>query len=266
MKTDQSNIESGFTQVTEKPGDPAHHEQLSAIVTRYTLAAEYARGGDVLELACGAGVGLGLLAQAARSVTAGDIDPGNLRFAQESYREAGNIRLQTLDACQLSFPEASFDVVIIFEAIYYLPDLEAFFAGVRRVLRPGGKLLISSVNREWHGFNPSMRSVRYYSLSELRELVTQHGFACECFAAFEDAPSSLLRRISHPLRRMAAALHLIPKTMKGKALLKRIFYGKLAPLPRAITAAHAPCVSLKPVRPGEQVGHFKYVYVVAAMN
>lgn len=262
MKNDQVGI--GYAPVTEKPGDPAHKEQISALVTRYAFASQYSRDADVLEVACGAGLGLGLLARVARTVSAGDLDPENFQVAQESCRGLGNVNLQILDACHLPFADASFDVLIIFEAIYYLPDVNSFFGEARRVLRPQGKVLISSVNCEWHGFNPSIRSVRYYSLAEVTDFAGRHGFGVEGFVAFEDVPSSLLRRLSQPLRRAAAAMHLIPKTMKGKAALKRLFYGKLAPLPTMLATEDAPQSPLYPAKAVSNIGNYKYVYAVGA--
>ncbi|HOM17804.1 MAG TPA: hypothetical protein PLQ00_10775, partial [Thermoguttaceae bacterium] len=57
-----------YTGVTELPGNLAHKEQLSILMTRYHWAAQYARDREVLEAACGAGQGLGYLRRTARRV------------------------------------------------------------------------------------------------------------------------------------------------------------------------------------------------------
>lgn len=47
-----------------------------------------------------------------------------------------------MDAQELPFQDATFDVVLLLEAIYYLPHAEKFMAEARRVLRPDGILFI----------------------------------------------------------------------------------------------------------------------------
>lgn len=46
------------------------------------------------------------------------------------------------------------------------------------------------------------------------------------------------------IKRMAVSLHLMPKTMKGKELFKRLFLGKLTPLPSEIDDGMAEYISL----------------------
>ena len=52
-----------YVAVTERPGQPASRIQLEMLAARYRWAAEQARGKDVLEAACGAGMGLPVLAE-----------------------------------------------------------------------------------------------------------------------------------------------------------------------------------------------------------
>jgi hypothetical protein len=89
-----------------------------------------------------------------------------------------------LDAHELPFDEASFDVVLLFEAIYYLERPERFLEECRRVLRDGGVVMISSANPERVDFQPSPHSVRYYSARELGALLRDNGFEVELSAAF----------------------------------------------------------------------------------
>jgi len=67
MKTD-------YTSVTEIAGSKVSNEQLLRMAHRYHFAAGFCAGKDVLEVACGAGVGLGYLAKFAKRVVGGDID------------------------------------------------------------------------------------------------------------------------------------------------------------------------------------------------
>lgn len=222
-----------YATVTEVPGCGATAEQLSMLYTRYYLAAELADGKDVLEVACGPGIGLSYLARRARQIVGGDIDPKLVELAKRAC--GGRATVVCLDAANLPFSDGSFDVVLLMEAIYYLPSPERFLAEARRVLRPGGVLFISSVNREWPGFNPSPFSHRYFSAAELAELLCEMGFSVEISVGFPTAHSGARQKLIDVARRIAVRLHLIPKTMSGKAWLKRLFYGRLLPLPTELS-------------------------------
>lgn len=199
------------------------------LFARYDLAAGRAEGKDVLEVACGPGVGLGYLARRARRIVGGDYDEQMLRLATAHYGD--RIPVLRLDAHALPFTDRSFDVVILFEALYYLSAPTRFVAEARRVLRPGGMILISTVNRDWPGFNPSPFSVRYFSLPELRSLLHDGGFVVELFGGFPVSASTPRGWVVEMMRRFAIRLHLIPSTMKRKQLVKRLVYGRLTSVP-----------------------------------
>jgi len=255
-----------FSGVTELPGNLAHREQLAILYTRYRWAARHCRDKDVLEVACGAGQGLGYLRKAARWVVGGDIEEKNLRFARQHYRDRDGIEVRHLDAKSLPFADGTFDTVVFFEAIYYLDDPRKFLDEARRVLRPGGTLLLSSVNCQWHGFNPSPFSVRYYTGAELTELLQDGGFRPRLLAAFRDEPGSASRKAVAWLRRIASSLHLIPKTMKGKALLKRLFYGPLKSIPAEMDEGMAEAAPMEEVEAGRPLREFKMLYVEGVLR
>jgi len=217
---------ASYCAVTEQPGQPASRSQLEMLEARYIWAAEQACGKDVLEAGCGAGIGLPLLADAARSVQAGDVDRENLRAAKGACAGRSNITLRHFHAEALPFPDESFDLVLLFEAIYYLTAAERFFEEATRVLRPGGALLIVTANPEWKGFNPSPLKTRYWSAGDLLRALQDGGFAARVEGAF---PTT-----SGWLRRAAVALNLIPRTMRSKAPLKRIFCGALKAVPKCV--------------------------------
>src|SRR3989304_8935037 len=141
-----------YVTVTELPRINAHKEQLERLVQRYCLASEYCKDKEVLEVARGGGIGLGYLARRARKVVGGDIDEKVLEFARRNYGNRRNIELRTLDAQRLPFADKSFDEVLLYEAIYYLPQPEKFVDEARRVLRDKGVLIICTVNKDWPGF------------------------------------------------------------------------------------------------------------------
>jgi SAM-dependent methyltransferase len=139
-----------------------------------------------------------------------------------------------MDALDLPFADGAFDVVLLFEALYYLPDVLRFLAEARRVLRPGGRLLMATVNSEWRGFHASPLHTRYWTAVELVGALGQAGFATHVAVAFPEADASSWR---NRLKTLAARYGFLPRTMRRKALLKRIFYGRLERIPSRLEPA-----------------------------
>jgi ubiquinone/menaquinone biosynthesis C-methylase UbiE len=251
-----------FETVTEQPGQGASRLQLEMMAARYGWAQRHSVGKDVLEVACGTGTGLGALALVARSVEASDIDHSNLRAAQHHYASDNNVHIQYADAGQLPYPDGSFETVLLFEAIYYLPDAARFLAEAKRVLGPGGRLLIATVNREWAGFNPSPFSVRYFSAAELRAELYEAGFHVTMRAGFAE-DDSLAARVIRAIRKLAVTLDLVPRTMRGKALLKRMFYGELQPIPGRLDLREFPLPRFEEINAATDLSRFRVLYAEA---
>jgi len=55
----------------------------------------------------------------------------------------------------------------------------------------------------------------------MKEQLSKAGFDYDFFVCFEDNPSSIKQRVISVIRKMAVSLRLVPKTMKGKELLKK---------------------------------------------
>jgi len=250
-----------YSGVTEVAGTRVTREALSMLYTRYAFGATVAEGDDVLDVACGGGSGLGYLAKHARRVVGGDYTAPLLAHAARHYQ--GEIPLLRLDAHALPFRSGSFDAILLYEAIYYLLGPERFVREAGRVLRPSGCLVISTVNPEWCDFNPSPLSARYFSGRELVSLLREGGFQADIFGAFPVVHASAKERVVSAIRRAAVSLHLIPPTMKGKELLKRLFLGRLVSFPPEVTEAMASYCP--PTRLGETavpVRDFKVLYAV----
>lgn len=232
-------LPASYREVTELPGQPASRIQLEMLEARYAWAAGQAGEKDILEAACGAGLGLPALAAVARTVKAGDIDPENLQAAAAVCAGRPNTAVRAFDAGELPFHGESFDLVLLFEAVYYLADLQRFLNETQRVLRPGGKLLMVTVNPEWDGFNPSPLCTRYWFAADLLAALHEGGFAARLQGAFPET-TGWTAAATRWVRRRAVALRLVPRTMRGKALLKRIFYGPLRAVPGRAGASTLP--------------------------
>lgn len=224
-----------YLTVTEIPGNKATREQMERLFHRYHFASTQGHPKEVLEVACGAGMGLGYLKLAAEKVIGGDVDDSLLKIAQDYYQRRPGIEIRKLDAQCLPFADQSFDFVILFEAIYYLPRPETFIYEAERVLRPRGTLMVCTVNKDWPDFNPSPFSHRYLSGIELGRLLKTKFPEVNLFGAFPVLVDSSKDKILSLIKRTAVGLHLIPKTMKGKELIKRFFFGELVSIPAEIT-------------------------------
>lgn len=239
-----------FSEVTELAGTEISAEQLERMVHRYHWAAGYCRGKDVVEVACGSGPGLGVLSAVARSLEAGDYSAKILAIPQSHYGD--RIPLAVFDAQSLPYADSSRDVVVLFEAIYYIPDAQRFVRECQRVLRTGGRVLIATANKDLSDFSPSPLTHRYYGVVELARLFRDGGFDVELFGHLPVDAVSWRQRLLRPVKRLAVALGLMPKTMRGKRFLKRLVFGKAVPMPAELPLPNeelvSPCL-LTPERP-----------------
>ena len=224
-----------YITVTEIPGIKASKEQITRMYHRYHFSSSFCKGKEVLEVACGAGMGLGYLKRFAKKVVGGDIDDNILEFAKKQYAGRKNIEVKKLDAHKLPFSDKSFDVVILYEAIYYLAKPENFVSEAQRVLKENGVLLVCTPNKDWADFNPSPYSTKYFSAPELHSLLSKKFSKVELFGAFSVTnKGGIKNRLTSFIKRTAISLNLMPKTMKGKAIFKRLFFGQLIALPPEI--------------------------------
>lgn len=125
--------------------DAVYHKFLSDAHSR-TAAAAARCGMDILEV----GVGTGLILRyypADRRVVGVDLSVHMLGKAVEKVRDLGLTHvklLASMDACRLGFADASFDAVAVPFVITLVPDPEGALDEVRRVLKPGGEIIVTS--------------------------------------------------------------------------------------------------------------------------
>jgi ubiquinone/menaquinone biosynthesis C-methylase UbiE len=255
---------TNFLTVTETPGAKASKEQIERLYHRYHFAVPFCQGKDVLEVACGAGMGLGYLSQSARKVVGADIDDNILHIAKKHYAGRDKIEIRNFEAQDIPFSDRSFDVVIMYEAIYYLPQPEKFIGEAARVLRDDGVLIVCTVNKQWSDFNPSPFSVRYYSSSELADLLKPGFSRVQLYGAFPAKPNSGREKLTSAIKRMAVSLHLMPKTMKGKELFKSVFFGPLSDIPAEITEGLSDYGPSTPIAEGPTCLSYKVLYAVGS--
>lgn len=142
-----SSVERGYDLLAPKfDHTPFRTPEPALIATARVLAqlGPYTRG---LDLCCGTGAGVDALRTVCREEAVGvDFSGGMLDVARATPRAADGpgVRWVRGDATRLPFAPGSFELVASFGALgHFLPaDRPALFAGVRDVLRPGGRFVL----------------------------------------------------------------------------------------------------------------------------
>jgi SAM-dependent methyltransferase len=231
-------------------------------LSRYEVARRLADGRRVLEVGCGSGQGLGYVARSAGRVVGGDITAGLLAQARCHY--GAGVPLAQFDAHSLPFASTSFDVIQLHEAIYYMIEPRRVFEECRRVLAPGGVLVLSSINPVWPDFNPSPHATGYLRAEDLKALLERDFRSVEILMGFAVPQRTAIRSVLSIAKRAAVRLKLIPRTMRGKTLLKRIFLGPLVQAPAELVpdlAAVDEPVSI----PLDHSPRFRVIYAIAQL-
>lgn len=145
---------------------------------RYAFALSWAPGRRVLDAACGEGYGAALLARAGATVTALDVSAAALAHARARYGEVPGLAFQQADVTDLShLPAASFDLIVSFETLEHLDAQDAMLSGFRRLLAPGGLMLVSTPDRHTYSDLTGYRNefhVRELYRDEFESLLERH--------------------------------------------------------------------------------------------
>ena len=143
---------------------------------RYLIARELSHGKRVLDIASGEGYGSAMLAAVAEHVFGVDIAASAIADASTRYA-LPNIEFRTGSCDAIPLPDSSVDVVVSFETIEHIERHNEMMREVRRVMRPGGLLIISSPDRrEYSGVlgNRNHFHVRELDRDEFERLLRSH--------------------------------------------------------------------------------------------
>lgn len=160
-----------------------NREPIARAVDALDLGAE-----DVaLDLGCGPGAGVALLARAAGRVHGIDASPTMVRMARRINREAiahGSVTIGQGNFDAIPLPDASVDKVLAANVAYFWADFAPVLAEIRRVVRPGGRLAIYVTDREtmrhWRFAAPDTH--RHFDASGLMLALRDAGVAADKLA------------------------------------------------------------------------------------
>ena len=100
---------------------------------------------NVLEVGCGRGTFTKFLSGVCNHVTAIDISPVLIREAKEKLSDKPNVTIYEMDALNMQeLSESSFEAIVLYRTLHFLPDIPAFYREAKRVLKPIGKIVIIS--------------------------------------------------------------------------------------------------------------------------
>lgn len=157
-------------------------------VRRHLSTVPARAGGAALELGCGTGdVSSFLAAEYGLHVIGGDVDPEQVALARVRHGEHPGLRFAVVDARQLEFPAATFDLVVAQNVFHHIPEWRLAASEIARVLRPQGHVLWLDLTMP-----PVLRAV----MSPLRHRVGLYS-AAESRAAFRS--QGLVERAVQPL-------------------------------------------------------------------
>ena len=142
-------------------------------VLAYHRAAELVEG-DILEIGTGMGYGVEVIApKATRYISIDKELPAQINQLE-------NVEYYDMEVPPIGFENCSFDAVVSFQVIEHIEEDIACVREVARVLRPGGKFVVSTPNapmsltrNPWH--------VREYNADELRNLLECHFSKVEAY-------------------------------------------------------------------------------------
>lgn len=247
-----------FSEVTERSDTYVSPEQITRIHSRYGWAREFAVGKRVLEIACGTGQGMGCYAEVAREVVGLDVSVPMLATARRNF--ARDARFLESDGTLRCVAGGQYDLIILFEALYYFPSFDRVLDDIRLLLSPGGTLLLCSSNRSLDDFTPSPFSTRYYTLTEMVRLLTAKEFEVETYGSCAVSQAGFRGACLRFLKKYATRFGLIPKTMRGKQWLKRMVFGGLVPMPGRLTFDPKKFECPTPIDNNQENSLFKVIY------
>jgi 2-polyprenyl-6-hydroxyphenyl methylase/3-demethylubiquinone-9 3-methyltransferase len=105
---------------------------------------------SVLDVGCGGGYSCEYMTDREMQISGIDISPSSITVAK-NHALANNLTIdyRTADACQLPFPDASFDFVLCVDVLEHINDPALAIKEISRVLKPKGYFLFDTINRNF---------------------------------------------------------------------------------------------------------------------
>jgi SAM-dependent methyltransferase len=180
----------------------------------------------VLDVGCGEGYGTAILARSGLAVTGVDVERSVIEAAVRSYAESG-AEFRQMTSEEIPFDAGNFDCVTAFHVIEHVEDPILFVRELARVLKPEGRAIVTTPNRELR-LAPGERPWNQYHLTEF-DATTMEEVMANAFRhvqmrgvdVSEPGRSVELRRVD-TLRRMARLDPLGLRRFVPQAVVQRV--------------------------------------------
>ncbi len=158
-----------------RDSDPRRFQSLPALCGGESFYGKYVRalaesavaGGAILDVGCGVGQVVCALRERGFAARGIDVSAANVEAARD-------VACAVYDGRVIPFTDASFDAVGAFNVLEHVEEPVAFLDEMTRVLRPGGRMVVSSPNflrvLGWRDYHPRMAGLRQ-KLRNLRTLL-----------------------------------------------------------------------------------------------
>lgn len=142
----------------------------------YKLAKHYIKKGyNILEIGCGDGYGANYLAENDINVIGIDVDKHSINYAQRKYQK-NTLSFHLYDGENINYEPHSFDMVISFQVMEHVENINLFLENIKKMLKQNGLFLITTPNRTYRlcpGQPPdNPYHLREYDSTTLKEAIT----------------------------------------------------------------------------------------------
>jgi len=189
-------------------------------IMRYILAGKYVRNKVVLDVACGAGYGTCYLAErGGLKVYAIDINENALSIAKEFYNHPNIVYIRG-DALNLPFPNNFFDVVVSFETIEHITQIDKYIRDIKRILKVGGLFICSTPNIKYTR-HPHYHIHEFYP-DEFFSLLEKNFCECKKYAQYISPFIRLKDAMDLKERLLGIGSKILNKLPQGKLLKTKL--------------------------------------------
>jgi len=161
--------------------NPTHHRpNFKAILEKLRLS----ENDRLLEIGCGGGAFLKDALKSGCRAAAVDHSPEMVRLAKRVNAAAvreGHLDVRESEADSLPFEDSTFTCAVMTSVLGFLPDAVKVFTEIKRVLAPGGRMIVFSTSKEAKGTiaapEPMASRIHFYEDAELERMALEAGFS-----------------------------------------------------------------------------------------
>jgi len=167
------------------------------------IAEDFTGKENILELACGSGQLSFYLADKCSSYTATDFSENMIKEASKKNKASVNgLKFELQDATAITYPDNTFDVVVIANALHIMPDPDKAMKEISRVLKSGGTLyaptFVYNKDRKltfWIKIisKVGFKSYNKWTVEEFSDYIQGYGFSVEYTKVIDAGISPLVK-------------------------------------------------------------------------